>query len=234
MIQASHLTKKIGNQDLLSDISFKIKEGELVGFLGPNGAGKTSTMRILSCTMKRSSGELSMFSLNPEKDTNKIRSQIGYLPERPALYPQLSVTEQIRLIAELKGTEKNSLNSTVDQLISKCRLTEVLKKTCNSLSKGFRQKVGLACAIIGEPKLLILDEPTSGLDPKEIVEIRSLIKSLQEKSTIIISSHLLGEVSNLCKRALIFVKGRTVLDLDLNSVENLEKTFLEAIENNSQ
>jgi ABC-2 type transport system ATP-binding protein len=230
MLQAKHLTKIIGNYDVLNDVSFEIKEGEFVGFLGPNGAGKTSTMRLLTTSLRRSSGDLSIFGLDPNENGDKIRNFIGYLPEKPPLYPQFKVEEQIRFVASLKGVSKQNLKADVDRLLELCRIQEVGSKFCGSLSKGFRQKVGLACALIGAPKLLILDEPTSGLDPREVVEIRNLIKSFQGKTTIIFSSHILGEVSSLCERIVLFVKGRTVFDAPLKEVENLETLFLQSIE----
>ncbi len=230
MLQAKHITKTIGNHDLLSDVSFDIKAGEFVGFLGPNGAGKTTTMRILATSLRRSSGELSIFKFDPNSQGEEVRELIGYLPEKPPLYPQLNVEEQIRFVASLKGISGSDLENEIGRLIESCRLTEVKKKSCNSLSKGFRQKVGLACALIGSPKLLILDEPTSGLDPREVVEIRNLIKSFQGKTTIVFSSHILGEVSSLCERVIVFVKGKTVLDMPLSEVTNLENLFLSSIE----
>ena len=230
MLQAKHLTKTIGNSSILSDVSFEIKEGEFVGFLGPNGAGKTTTMRMLATSLKRSSGELSILNFDPSTQGERVREVIGYLPEKPPLYPQLTVEEQIKFVASLKGVVASDLKNIVNQLIESCRLSEVKSKSCNSLSKGFRQKAGLACALIGSPRLLILDEPTSGLDPREVVEIRNLIKSFQGKTTIIFSSHILGEVSSLCERVIVFVKGRTVLDVPLSEVENLENLFLSSIE----
>lgn len=230
MLYAKHLSKIIGNQSVLSDVSFDIQDGEFVGFLGPNGAGKTSTMRLLATSLRRTSGELSLFGFDPDKSGEEIRSLIGYLPEKPPLYPQFQVEEQIRFIASLKGISNRDLKATVDHLLESCRLQDVRNKSCNSLSKGFRQKVGLACALVGAPKLLILDEPTSGLDPREVVEIRNLIKSFQAKTTIIFSSHILGEVSSLCERIIVFIKGKTVLDSSLKEVENLETLFLQSIE----
>ncbi len=230
MLQAKHIRKTIGNHDLLSDVSFDVKEGEFVGFLGPNGAGKTTTMRILATSLRRSSGDLSIFNFDPDNSGGEVREIIGYLPEKPPLYPQLRVDEQIRFVASLKGIKSEDLEEEVSRLINSCRLSDVKNKSCNSLSKGFRQKVGLACALIGSPKLLILDEPTSGLDPMEVVEIRNLIQSFQGKTTIVFSSHILGEVSSLCERVIVFVKGRTVLDVPLSEVSNLENLFLSSIE----
>jgi ABC-2 type transport system ATP-binding protein len=232
MINCSNLSKRISESVLLEDVSFSAEKGELVGILGPNGAGKTTTMRILSTYITPSSGTAMLGGYDISKEPEKVRGIIGILPESPPLYDELSVRAYIGFIARLREVNAKEIASTVNEVIERCRLTGVSKMSCGSLSKGFRQKVGLAAAMVGDPRVLLLDEPTSGLDPKEITEIRSLIKELKKDRTILFSSHILSEVSELCDKLVFFVRGKTVLEGSLEELtkeESLESVFLHAL-----
>jgi ABC-2 type transport system ATP-binding protein len=232
MINCSGISKRVSESVLLEDVSFSAEKGELVGILGPNGAGKTTTMRILSTYITPSSGTAMLGGYDIYKEPEKVREIIGILPESPPLYDELSVKAYIEFIARLRKVHLKEIASTVTEVIERCRLTGVFKKSCGSLSKGFRQKVGLAAAMVGDPRVLLLDEPTSGLDPKEITEIRSLIKELKKDRTILFSSHILSEVSELCDKLVFFVRGKTVLEGSLEELtkeESLESVFLHAL-----
>ena len=217
VVKLENVCKYFGDFKALDDVSFEIKEGEIIGFLGPNGAGKTTTMRIITCFMEQTSGNVSVYGFNNLTQQDEIKRIIGYLPEQPPLYPELSVEEYLYFVAQVKEVPKEKLKKRVDEVIELVGLSEKRNFLISHLSKGYKQRVGIAQAIIHEPKLLILDEPTIGLDPIQIIEVRELIKSLStvEKRTIILSTHILQEVNSVCQRAIIINRGKIVNDIPI-------------------
>lgn len=206
------LTKKYGEQKAVNNISFEIKTGEVVGFLGPNGAGKSTTMKMITCYMSPSSGDITLDGLSILEQPEEVKKKIGYLPENNPLYTDMAIVDYLRFTAEIQGVEKSKISSRIAEMIDMCGLDVEKHKKINELSKGFRQRVGLAQAMIHDPEVLILDEPTTGLDPNQIIEIRKLIKKLGKEKTVILSSHILSEVEATCDRILIINKGRIVAD----------------------
>ncbi|MDW3196153.1 MAG: ATP-binding cassette domain-containing protein [Cytophagales bacterium] len=206
------LTKKYGEQKAVNDISFEIKTGEVVGFLGPNGAGKSTTMKMITCFMAPTDGDIRLDELSIHADQEAIKKKIGYLPENNPLYVDMSIIDYLRFSAEIQGVAKSAIPGRIGEMIEKCGLDREKHKNINELSKGYRQRVGLAQAMIHDPEVLILDEPTTGLDPNQIVEIRKLIKELGKQKTVILSSHILSEVEATCDRILIINRGRIVAD----------------------
>jgi ABC-2 type transport system ATP-binding protein len=212
MIEVENLTKRYGPYTAVDGVSFRVQRGEILGFLGPNGAGKTTTMRILTCFMPASSGTARVAGYDVFEDPMEVKKRVGYLPETPPLYPDLSVVDQLQFVAKIKGIPKKERAARIDEAIVKTRVTDVRHRLIGRLSKGYRQRVGLAQAILNNPEVLILDEPTAGLDPKQIIETRELIKNLGGEHTIVLSTHILPEVSNTCSRVLIINKGRVVAE----------------------
>lgn len=208
MIEVDNLTKNYGTTLALRGVSFRIDKGEVVGFLGPNGAGKTTVMRILTCFMPASGGKATVAGYDVFKDSLEVRKQIGYLPESVPLYPEMTVSGYLKFVSKIKGTPRSKRAARLDIAIEAFGLSEHRNQIVGQLSKGFRQRVGLAQAIIHDPKVLILDEPTSGLDPRQIVEIRGLIKNLGKERTIILSTHILPEASMTCERLIVINEGR--------------------------
>lgn len=208
MIEVERLTKTYGDARGIDDITFSVGKGEILGFLGPNGAGKTTTMRILTCFMSASSGSAKVAGYDIFEDSLKVRSKIGYLPETVPLYTDMQVPVYLKFVAGLKGVPWKRINFKVAEVMEQVGLTHMAHKFIGELSKGYRQRVGLAQALVNDPDVLILDEPTIGLDPKQIVEIRSLIKGLGGGRTIMLSSHILPEVSMLCERVIIIDEGK--------------------------
>ncbi len=206
MIYLNSVTKKFNHKTAVDKISFKTKEGEIIGFVGPNGAGKTTTMRLILGYLKPTEGSLSVDGLNPIDDRIKVVKKIGYLPENNPLYQEMKVSEYLQFIAEVKE-EKN-----IDDIVNQVGLNEVLSQKIEELSRGYKQRVGLAASIFGNPKILILDEPTSGLDPLEQEKIRELIKKLAKRKTIIFSTHILSEVEDVASRLIIINKGKIIYD----------------------
>ena len=214
MISVKNLTKKFDDTKVLNDLSFQIKRGEIVGLLGPNGAGKTTTMRILTGFLSADEGKIEINGLdidNP-KQTERIKKIIGYLPEDNPLYPDMLVCEYLRMMSELKQIAKDQREKEIKKAVEKTGVGEVYYKQISNLSKGFRQRAGLAAAVLGNPEILILDEPTEGLDPNQRVDIRNLIKNLGKNKTVIISSHVLTEIENTCGRIIIINKGKIAAD----------------------
>lgn len=210
MIAIENLKKHIGDTQILHDISFTVKDGEILGFLGPNGAGKSTTMKILTGFWTPSAGKVKINDLDITKEALKIKAKIGYLPETVPLYDDMRVYEYLRWIAEIRGINSKKIIDRIKAVIESCGLKSVIKKPIEELSKGFRQRVGLAQAIIHEPEILILDEPTTGLDPNQIAEIRNLIKQIGRDKTVIFSTHILSEVQATCDRVIIINNGRIV------------------------
>jgi len=218
LIRVSELSKNYGITRAVDNLSFTVQRGEVLGFLGPNGAGKTTTMKMLTCYLPPSSGTASIFGFDILKDSMDVRNRIGYLPEKNPLYNDMDVRSFLEFTARLKGVERESLNVSVDRVTERCGLGEVRNRLIGNLSKGFQQRVGIAQAIVNDPELLILDEPTIGLDPRQIIDIRILIKELGRDRTVILSSHILPEVSQVCDRIIIINNGRLVA---ADSPENL-------------
>ena len=231
MIEAEGLTKFYGPIGALRNVSFQIEKGEVVGFLGPNGAGKSTTLRILTCYMPPSSGMARVEGLDVIENSLQIRQKIGYLPESVPLYKDLTVRRFLRFAASSKGVEAKRINAELSRVISACGLEKNADRTIHNLSKGFRQRVGLAQALLNDPSVLILDEPTIGLDPAHIIEIRRLIQDLRGNRTILLSSHILPEVAQLCQRVIIINKGEIVAtDSPANLTSQLQKTVKIALE----
>lgn len=208
MIEVQNLTKRYGDFEAIRDVSFRVEKGEILGFLGPNGAGKTTTMRILSCFMPPTSGAGTIAGYDLFHDSYEVRRRIGYLPEHPPLYPEMSVSSFLLFVAAIKEVPRRERRSKLDRTLEQCGLNEVRDQSIGKLSKGYRQRVGVAQALIHDPEVVILDEPTIGLDPGQIIEIRRLIKDLSGSRTILLSTHILPEVSMLCDRVLIIHRGR--------------------------
>jgi len=211
-IIVENLTKKYGEQKAVNDISFKIETGEVVGFLGPNGAGKSTTMKMITCFMAPTIGNITVDDISVNENQSLIKKKIGYLPENNPLYFDMSIVDYLRFTAEIQGVSKTDIPGRIGEMIELCGGVREKHKNINELSKGFRQRVGLAQAMIHDPEVLILDEPTTGLDPNQIVEIRKLIKELGKQKTVILSSHILSEVEATCDRILIINRGRIVAD----------------------
>ncbi len=211
-ITVRNLTKHYGTQKAIDDISFQVKTGEILGFLGPNGAGKSTTMKIITCYVPPTSGTVEIDGLNIFDNSLEVRRKIGYLPEMNPLYPDMNVLDYLDYSARLHGVEKTKIQTRIKDMVQVCGLSSVRHKDIGELSKGYKQRVGLAQALLHEPEVLILDEPTSGLDPNQIVEIRNLIKQLGLAKTFILSTHILSEVQATCDRVLIINEGTIVAD----------------------
>lgn len=220
MIEVQNITKKYNNFIAVDDISFKIEEGEVVGFLGPNGAGKSTTMSMITGFIEPTSGKIIVNGYDINQKSKQAKRQIGYMPENVPLYPELTVKEFVSYMADLKLVKGKDKKSEIDRVIKLTGLEEVKGKLIRSLSRGYKQRVSLAGALVGNPPILILDEPTVGLDPKQVIEIRNLIKSLGKKHTILISSHILSEISQMCNKIMIINKGKI---LRIDSTSEIEK-----------
>lgn len=224
MIEVEHLSKVYGSTRAIQDVTFSVEPGEIVGFLGPNGAGKTTTMRILAGYLPASSGTARIAGYDVHENSLAVRQRIGYLPETPPLYPEMTVEGFLYFVARIKGVPAGDRTRQVNAAIERCNLQEKRHVLIRKLSKGFRQRVGIAQAIVHDPPAIILDEPTVGLDPRQIIEVRNLIKSLAGSHTIILSTHILPEVSMTCSRVTIINRGKVVAT---NTPENLEASLAE-------
>jgi ABC-2 type transport system ATP-binding protein len=211
-ISVEHLTKKYGEQNAIDNITFTINKGEIVGFIGPNGAGKSTTMKILTSYMAATSGKVLLNDQEIGNPPLSIKKKIGYLPENNPLYADMAVVDYLKFCAKIQGVTKSEIPSRIKNMVHICGLNSEKHKKINELSKGYRQRVGLAHALIHDPEILILDEPTTGLDPNQIIEIRSLIKQLGKEKTIILSSHILPEIEAICDRIIIINLGKIVAD----------------------
>jgi ABC-2 type transport system ATP-binding protein len=218
VIEVQHLTKRYGRVTAVDDVSFKVEPGEILGFLGPNGAGKTTTMRILTGYMPASEGRATVAGYDVFTHPIEAKRRTGYLPETPPLYPDMTVREYLDFVARIKGVPPAERTSRVDTVMQRTHVADMAARHCGKLSKGYRQRVGLAQAILHNPEVLILDEPTAGLDPKQIIETRELIRGLAGDHTIVLSTHILPEVAQTCQRVVIINKGRVVA---VDSPENL-------------
>ena len=219
MIEVKNVTKKYGKVLALDNISFEIKEGEIIGLLGPNGAGKSTTMNIITGYIEQTSGDVTVAGYNMLKKSKKAKREIGYMPEGVPLYTDLTVKEFVTYMAELKKVNRKERKERVQQTMKKVGIDDVQGKLIRNLSRGYKQRVGMAGALVGNPKILILDEPTVGLDPKQVTEIRALIKKFGKEHTVIISSHILSEISQICNKVIIINKGKIVA---IDTPKNLE------------
>ncbi len=231
MIIAKNVTKYFAGFQALKDVSFEINKGEIVGFLGQNGAGKTTIMRILTSYLPATSGKVIIAGQEVSKNSLAIRKKIGYLPETPPLYSDMTVRDYLKFAAQLKDIPAKQQRVQIDKVIDECSLKSVQYKTISTLSKGYKQRVGIAQAIVNDPEVLILDEPTIGLDPVQIIQVRNLIKSLEHKRTVILSTHILSEIQQIAKRVLIIKSGEIIVDETLENLlsgseSNLEDIFL--------
>jgi ABC-2 type transport system ATP-binding protein len=229
VIEVRGLVKRFGETTALDGVSFKVERGEVAGFLGLNGAGKTTTLRILATYLTPDGGRASVAGLDPVEDPVGVRRRLGYLPEHPPLDLDHTVGEYLRFCSDLRGVARRKRRESIDAALERCGLPEVRGRRIGNLSKGYRQRVGLAQALVHEPEVLILDEPTIGLDPRQIREIRSLIRSLARDRTVLLSTHVLSEVTVTCTRAIVIGRGRVVADDTLETLAGgagLEETFL--------
>ncbi len=232
MIDVKSLTKAYGSFVAIRNVSFKAHRGQILGFLGPNGAGKTTTMRIITGFMPATSGTVLIDGLDIFSQSLEARRHIGYLPETPPLYADMRVDEYLRFVAKVRGVSRGKLDEAVDHVTEVCGLKDVAHRICGQLSKGYRQRVGVAQALVHDPPVLVLDEPTIGLDPRQIHEIRDLIRGLSGERTIVLSTHILPEVSQICDKVVIIAYGRVVLEESLKALPagtSLEDVFLNAI-----
>src|SRR5271163_4032002 len=220
MITVKGLTKRYARNTAVDHISFEIQKGQIVGFLGPNGAGKTTTMRMLTCFLPPTAGTATVAGFDVLEEPMEVKKRIGYLPETPPLYPEMMTGEYLSFVGSLKGLRGAELKQRVDYVSERCAVADVRNKQLGKLSKGYRQRVGLAQSIIHNPEVLILDEPTAGLDPKQINETRDLIKSLAGDHTIILSTHILPEVEQTCEQVLIINKGKLVATDSVTNLQN--------------
>jgi len=220
MITVKGLTKRYAHNTAVDHISFEVQQGQIVGFLGPNGAGKTTTMRMLTCFLTPTGGTATVAGFDILEQPHEVKKHIGYLPELPPVYPEMRTGEYLHFVGQLKGLSGSQLRSRVDYVCERCSVADVRNKLISKLSKGYRQRVGLAQAIIHNPNVLILDEPTAGLDPKQINETRDLIKSLAGDHTIVLSTHILPEVSQTCEQVIIINKGKVVATDSVSNLQN--------------
>ena len=220
VIEVEGLVKRYGDFEAVRGINFQVNKGEIVGFLGPNGAGKSTTMRILTGYLPLSAGRVKIAGHDIETDAMAAKRTIGYMPEVPPLYTDMTVRDYLMFVARIKGVAARQRRAQVDKVMEQCAVADVQKRVIAKLSKGYRQRVGLAQAIVNNPEVLVLDEPTAGLDPTQIIEIRKLIQSLAGEHTIILSTHILPEVTMTCNRAVIIHRGKIVAD---DTIENLSK-----------
>ncbi len=222
MIEVKNLTKRYGDHEAVSDLSFTIDKGQIYGFLGPNGAGKSTTMNIMTGCLAATSGDVKIGGYDIFEEPEQAKRLIGYLPEIPPLYPERTPREYLRFVGRAKGIPSGALEQSISEVMEITRITDVADRLIKNLSKGYRQRVGIAQALLGEPEVIIMDEPTVGLDPKQIIEIRDLIQELGKQHTVILSSHILSEVQAVCQTILIISKGRLVA---CDTPQNLERLF---------
>jgi ABC-2 type transport system ATP-binding protein len=238
MITVKELTKRYARNTAVDHISFEIQKGQIVGFLGPNGAGKTTTMRMLTCFMPPTAGTATVAGFDVLEEPMEVKKRIGYLPEAPPLYPEMRTGEYLEFVGRLKGLSNAELGKRVDYVCERCAVADVREKLISKLSKGYRQRIGLAQAIIHNPEVLILDEPTAGLDPKQINETRDLIKSLAGDHTIILSTHILPEVEQTCEQVIIISKGKVIATDSVTNLQNrargVESVLLEVAGRNGE
>lgn len=211
MIKVEHLVKRYGNRNVVDNLSFTVEKGQIVGFLGPNGAGKSTTMNMITGYISATEGNIEIDGIDIFEEPEKAKKKIGYLPEQPPVYPDMLVREYLSFVCDLKKVKKEKKEQTISKVMRRTKTNDVAERLIKNLSKGYRQRVGLAGAMIGDPEILILDEPTVGLDPKQILEIRDLIRDLSKKHTILLSSHIMQEVSAVCNQIIIINEGKMIV-----------------------
>lgn len=226
MIEVSHLSKNYGARLAISDLNFSIAKGDVVGFLGPNGAGKSTTMKIITGFMAPSSGQAKICGFDVFENPLEVKKRIGYLPETPPLYTDMFIQDYLRYVAELKQVPANKIKGLVERALEKTQLQSVKSRLIRNLSKGFKQRVGIAQALVSDPEVLVLDEPTVGLDPKQVSEIRDLIKELKGEHTIILSTHILPEVQATCNKVIIIHEGKIVAQEDISKIDSMNQGFI--------
>lgn len=231
MIEVKNVTKKYGKRVALDDLSLTIEHGKIYGLLGENGAGKSTTMNIITGYLAPSMGEVYVDDYDILKDANKAKAKIGYLPELPPLYQDMTVKEYLKFVAQLKRVPRKERKEAVEEAINNAGIADVKNRLIKNLSKGYKQRVGIAQAILGSPEIVILDEPTVGLDPVQINEIRELIREIGKEHTVILSSHILSEIQEVCDHVFMISKGKLVLDEDMDKIDSLEKLFLDISQN---
>ena len=240
MLKVEHLTKKYGKRTVVDDLSFTAEKGEILGLLGPNGAGKSTNMNMLTGYLAPDNGSIDLDDKDLTNPKNRKKVLIGYMPEIPPLYNDMTVKEYLIFAAELKGIKRTLVKTRVDEVMEQASVTDVKDRLIKNLSKGYRQRVGFACAVLGDPELIILDEPTAGLDPRQIVAMRELILSLKKDHLVILSSHILSEIEEVCDHVLIISKGKLVLSdntehlLEEHNDESLEDVFLELTDESAE
>lgn len=211
MIKVKHLVKRYGNRNVVDNLNFEVEKGQIVGFLGPNGAGKSTTMNMITGYISATEGTIEIDGIDIFEEPEKAKKKIGYLPEQPPLYPDMLVREYLSFVCDLKKVKRDKKDQTITKVMRRTKITDVSERLIKNLSKGYKQRVGLAGAMIGDPEILILDEPTVGLDPKQIIEIRELICELGKKHTILLSSHIMQEVSAVCNQIMIINEGKMIV-----------------------
>ncbi|HOW36324.1 MAG TPA: ABC transporter ATP-binding protein [Candidatus Omnitrophota bacterium] len=230
MIAIHNVSKYFATTPALRDVSFEVQKGELIGFLGPNGAGKTTLMRILTCYLPPTKGAVTIAGYDVVKESLLARRKIGYLPENPPLYSDMTVRGYLKFAAQIKDVDSRQLRGKIDKVLEECSLTNVQSQTIATLSKGYKQRVGLAQATVHDPEVLILDEPTNGLDPQQIQQVRESIKNLEHKRTVIVSTHILSEIELIVQRIIIIKQGQIAADKSLSELReiapSLEEVFL--------
>jgi len=232
MIEVKNLSKSYGGFQAVKNVSFSVPTGQACGFLGPNGAGKTTTMRIITGYMPATAGSVEVEGFDVFEDSFEVRRRIGYLPETPPLYLEMKVLSYLTHVAALRGVPRSQIPAARDRVIADCGLEQVATRLCGHMSKGYRQRVGLAQALIHDPAVLVLDEPTIGLDPAQIIEIRQLIRGLATERTVVLSTHILPEVAQICQKVVIINAGRVVLERDIaeiTSAGSLEDEYLKQV-----
>ena len=211
MIKVEHLVKRYGNRNVVDDLTFTVEKGQIVGFLGPNGAGKSTTMNMITGYISATEGTIEIDGVDIFDEPEKAKKKIGYLPEMPPLYPDMLVREYLSFVCDIKKVKRDKKDAMISQVMRRAKITDVSERLIKNLSKGYKQRVGIAGAMVGDPEILIFDEPTVGLDPKQILEIRDLIRDLSEKHTILLSSHIMQEVSAVCNEIIIINEGKMIV-----------------------
>lgn len=227
MIEVKHVSKRYGKHVALDDLNLTIEDGKIYGLLGENGAGKSTTMNIITGYLAPTAGEVLVDEMDIIKKAKKAKEKIGYLPEIPPLYPDMTVGEYLKFAAQLKGIKRSERKEAISEALEKVGIIDVKKRLIKNLSKGYKQRVGIAQAILGSPEIVILDEPTVGLDPVQIKEIRDLIREIGKDHTVILSSHILSEISEVCDHVFMISGGKLVLDEDMSKIDSLEDVFIE-------
>ena len=225
MIKVEHLVKRYGNRNVVDDLTFTVEKGQIVGFLGPNGAGKSTTMNMITGYISATEGPIEIDGVDIFDEPEKAKKKIGYLPEMPPLYPDMLVREYLSFVCDIKKVKRDKKDAMISKVMRRAKITDVSERLIKNLSKGYKQRVGIAGAMVGDPEILIFDEPTVGLDPKQILEIRDLIRDLSEKHTILLSSHIMQEVSAVCNEIIIINEGKMIVkDKPENISAHIEQT----------